>query len=129
MILRFFADSRAIEVENVVDWDEKHKLVKVNFGPDVLTRELVCDTSAGFVKRDLTKNTSWQQARFVVCHHKWCDMSESGSGIAIINEGKYGVGLEKDEISLSLLRATIRPDITSDIGHHDFCYTILPLCS
>ena len=53
-------------------------------------------------------------------------MSESGSGIAIINEGKYGVGLEKDEISLSLLRATIRPDITSDIGHHDFCYTILP---
>jgi len=126
MILRFFADSRAIEVENVVDWDEKHKLVKVNFGPDVLTRELVCDTSAGFVKRDLTKNTSWQQARFEVCHHKWCDMSESGSGIAIINEGKYGVGLEKDEISLSLLRATIRPDITSDIGHHDFCYTILP---
>lgn len=66
-----------------------------------------------FVKRDLTKNTSWQQARFEVCHHKWCDMSESGSGIAIINEGKYGVGLEKDEISLSLLRATIRPDITS----------------
>lgn len=126
MILRFFADSRAIEVENVVDWDEKHKLVKVNFGPDVLTRELVCDTSAGFVKRDLTKNTSWQQARFEVCHHKWCDMSESGSGIAIINEGKYGVGLEKDEISLSLLRATIRPDITSDIGHHDFCYTIIP---
>ena len=126
LILRFFADSRAIEVENVVDWDEKHKLVKVNFGPDVLTRELVCDTSAGFVKRDLTKNTSWQQARFEVCHHKWCDMSESGSGIAIINEGKYGVGLEKDEISLSLLRATIRPDITSDIGHHDFCYTILP---
>ena len=38
MILRVFADSRAIEVENVVDWDEKHKLVKVNFGPDVLTR-------------------------------------------------------------------------------------------
>ena len=29
MILRFFADSHAIEVENVVDWDEKHKLVKV----------------------------------------------------------------------------------------------------
>ena len=34
--------------------------------------------------------------------------------------------LKKSEISLSLLRATIRPDITSDIGHHDFCYTIIP---
>lgn len=126
MIIRLFADSRAIEVEHVVDWDEKHKLAKVNFGPDVLTRELVCDTSAGYIKRELTKNTSWQQARFEVCHHKWCDMSESGSGLAIINEGKYGVGLEGDEISLSLLRANIRPDITSDIGHHDFCYVILP---
>lgn len=126
MVIRMFADSRAIEVENIVDWDEKHKLAKVNFGPDVLTRELVCDTSAGFVKRDLTKNTTWQQARFEVCHHKWCDMSESGGGVAIINEGKYGVGLEESEISLSLLRANIRPDITSDIGHHDFCYVILP---
>ncbi|MGN1021562.1 MAG: glycoside hydrolase family 38 C-terminal domain-containing protein, partial [Aristaeellaceae bacterium] len=126
MLIRVYAVSRAIEVEHIVDWDEKHKLAKINFGPEVLTRELVCDTSAGFIRRELTKNTTWQQARFEVCHHKWCDMSESGGGVALINEGKYGVGLEGDEISLSLLRATIRPDITSDIGHHDFCYVILP---
>ena len=126
MLIRVYALSRAIEVEHIVDWDEKHKLAKINFGPEVLTRELVCDTSAGFIRRELTKNTTWQQARFEVCHHKWCDMSESGGGVALINEGKYGVGLEGDEISLSLLRATIRPDITSDIGHHDFCYVILP---
>ncbi|MBQ8654400.1 MAG: alpha-mannosidase, partial [Clostridia bacterium] len=126
MIIRLFSQSRAIEVEHVVDWHEKHRLAKVNFGPDVLTRELMCDTSAGFVRRSLTKNTTWEQARFEVCHHKWMDMSEGGAGVAIINEGKYGVGLEGDEISLSLLRATIRPDVTSDMGHHDFCYVILP---
>lgn len=126
MIIRLFAENRAIEVEHIVDWHEKHRLAKVNFGPDVLTRELVCDTSAGFVRRSLTKNTTWEQARFEVCHHKWMDLSESGAGVAIINEGKYGVGLEGDEISLSLLRATIRPDVTSDMGHHDFCYVILP---
>ena len=126
MIIRLFSQSRAIEVEHVVDWHEKHRLAKVNFGPDVLTRELVCDTSAGYVRRSLTKNTTWEQARFEVCHHKWMDLSEAGAGLAIINEGKYGVGLEGDEISLSLLRATIRPDVTSDMGHHDFCYVILP---
>ena len=126
MIIRLFSQSRAIEVEHVVDWHEKHRLAKVNFGPDVLTRELVCDTSAGYVRRSLTKNTTWEQARFEVCHHKWMDLSEAGAGLAIINEGKYGVGLECDEISLSLLRATIRPDVTSDMGHHDFCYVILP---
>ena len=126
MVIRFFAASPAIEVENIVDWDEKHRLAKVNFGADVLTREMLCDTSAGFIRRSLTKNTSWEQARFECCHHKWFDLSESGAGIAVINEGKYGVGLEGDEVSLSLLRATIRPDITSDMGHHDICYVILP---
>ena len=29
-------------------------------------------------------------------------------------------------MSLSLLRATERPDTTSDIGHHSFSYAILP---
>lgn len=126
MIIRLFHCSRGIEVENIVDWNEKHRLAKVEFSPDILTRELVCDTSAGFIKRELHKNTSWQEARFEVCHHKWFDMSETGGGIAVLNNGKYGVGLDEDSVSLSLLRATIRPDPTSDIGHHEFSYMILP---
>ena len=126
MIVRLFAGSREIEVEHLVDWHEKHTLAKVNFGPDVLTRELLCDTSAGFIRRSLTKNTSWEEARFEVCHHKWFDMSETDAGLAVINSGKYGVGLEGAEVSLSLLRSTIRPDIESDMGHHDLRYAILP---
>ena len=126
MILRLFAEGREIEVEHLCDWQEKHTLAKVNFGPDVLTRELLCDTSAGFIRRSLTKNTSWEEARFEVCHHKWFDMSETDAGLAVINSGKYGVGLEGGEVSLSLLRSTIRPDITSDMGKHDLRYVILP---
>ena len=126
MVIRLFRDSRAVEVEHIVDWQEKHRLMKVNFGPNILTRELVCDTSAGFVKRSLTKNTTWEQARFEVCHHKWFDLSETGAGVAVINSGKYGVGIEDGEVSLSLLRSTIRPDITSDMGPHNIKYLIVP---
>lgn len=126
MLIRVFRASRGIEVENIVDWNEKHRLAKVEFSPDILTRELVCDTSAGFIKRELHKNTSWQEARFEVCHHKWFDISETGAGLAVINNGKYGVGIDDDSVSLSLLRATIRPDPTSDIGHHEFSYLIFP---
>ena len=97
-----------------------------SIGPNILTRELVCDTSAGFVKRPLTKNTTWEQARFEVCHHKWFDLSETGAGVAVINSGKYGVGIEDGEVSLSLLRSTIRPDITSDMGTHSIKYMIVP---
>lgn len=125
-IIRLFADSRGIEVENLVDWNESHKLAKVNFGCNVLTREMLCDTSAGFIPRETHRNTSWQQARFETCMHRWCDMSETGGGMAIINENKYGVGGVNSEMSLSLLRATERPDPTADLGFHDFCYMIYP---
>ena len=125
-LIRFFRFSRKIEVENIVDWNESHKLVKAVFNCNILTRELVCDTSAGFIKREMHRNTSWQQARFECCHHKWFDISEPGGGIAVINDCKYGVGVSEKEISLSLLRATERPDPVSDLGHHNFTYIILP---
>jgi len=126
MIIRLFKDSPFIEVELIADWQEKHRLLKAGFGCNVLSRELVCDTSAGYIKRETHTNTSWQKARFEVCQHKWCDFAETTGGIALINENKYGLGPEENGMSLSLLRSTIRPDILSDMGHHDFCYVILP---
>lgn len=126
MLIRFFRRSCGIEVENVVDWNEKHKLAKAEFDCNVLTRKALCDTSAGFIERDTHKNTTWQQARFETCHHKWADLSETDGGIAIINDGKYGIGFDENTMSLSLLRATIRPDVTSDMGQHNFCYMIYP---
>ncbi|MBQ7116295.1 MAG: alpha-mannosidase [Clostridia bacterium] len=126
MKIRFFRRGRGIEVENNVNWNEKHKLAKAEFNCNILTRKALCDTSAGFIERETHRNTTWQQARFETCHHKWCDMSESGGGIALINDGKYGVGFLDNSMSLSLLRATERPDVTSDIGEHSFCYMLVP---
>ncbi len=126
MIIRLFRQSRGIEVENIVDWNEKHRLAKAEFNCNILARQMLCDTSAGIITRETHRNTSWQQARFETCHHKWCDMAESGGGVALINMGKYGVSAEGGTMGLSLLRATIRPDPTSDMGKHDFCYMIYP---
>lgn len=126
MLIRFFKRNRGIEVENNVDWHEKHRLAKAEFACNVLTRKALCDTSAGYIERDTHTNTSWQQARFEVCHHNWCDLSETDGGIALINDCKYGVGFKDNTMSLSLLRATVRPDVTSDMGQHSFCYMILP---
>ena len=126
MLIRLFRRSRGIEVENIVNWQEKHKLAKAQFSCNVLTRKALCDTSAGYIERETHRNTTWQQARFECCHHKWCDLSEAGGGIAIINDGKYGASFEENTIGLSLLRATIRPDVTSDMGMHSFSYMIVP---
>ncbi|MBQ7740374.1 MAG: alpha-mannosidase [Eubacterium sp.] len=126
MYVRLFRQSRGIEVENTVNWNEEHKLAKAEFSCNVLTRKALCDTSAGYIQRDTHKNTSWQKARFETCHHKWCSLDEENGGVAIINDCKYGVGFNDNMISLSLLRATVRPDVISDRGMHNFCYMIMP---
>ena len=50
--LRLFRRDGAIEVENQVDWQEKHVLAKVLFDCNVLARQALCDTSAGYIARD-----------------------------------------------------------------------------
>ena len=124
--LRFFREQGIIEAEYHVDWREDHVLAKAEFACAVRAPYALCDTGAGYIVRETNRNTSWQQARYEVCQHKWCDLSEPGGGVAIINDGKYGVGLWENVISLSLLRATCRPDLLSDRGAHDFAYLIVP---
>ncbi len=126
MFIRLFRQSRGIEVENQVDWFEKHRLAKAQFDCNLVTRKALCDTSAGYIERSTLKNTDFEKARFEVCHHKWCSLDEASGGIALINDCKYGVGFDGSSMSLSLLRATIRPDITSDMGKHSFCYMLYP---
>lgn len=125
-IIRLFRRSRGIEVENIVDWHESHKLAKAEFDCNVLTRKALCDTSAGYIERETHRNTGWQQARFETCHHQWCSVAEAFGGVALINDCKYGVGFNNSSMSLSLLRATERPDVVADLGRHQFCYLIMP---
>lgn len=124
--VRLFSSSPLIECELDASWHEKHRLLKAAFSTPFISRELVCDTSAGFIKRETHRNTTWQKARFEVCSHKWCDFAQSDRGLAVINEGKYGLSPEEDGFALSLLRANIRPDIDSDMGEHTIVYGILP---
>ena len=124
--LRFFRGAGVIETEHHAEWREDHVLARAEFGCAVRAPYAQCDTGAGFITRETNRNTTWQQARFEVCQHKWCDLSETGGGVAVINDGKYGVGIRDGIISLSLLRATCRPDLLSDRGNHDFGYLIVP---
>lgn len=124
--LRFFRDYGMVETEYHVSWHEDHVLAKAEFECAVRAPYALTDTGAGFLTRETNRNTTWQQARYEVCQHLWCDLSETDGGIALINDGKYGVGIWDNVLSLSLLRATCRPDLISDRGEHDFACLIVP---
>jgi alpha-mannosidase len=81
------------------------------------------------LRRPTHRNTSWDVARFEVPAQKWADLSEFGSGVAVLNDCKYGYSIEGGEILLSLLKAPKAPDETCDVedrSHHVFTYSLLP---
>ena len=120
--IRFMRDQNYVETEHHVSWHEEHVMLKAEFEINVRAPYAVCDLGAGFINRETNRNTTWQQARYEVCHHKWCDMSETNGGVAVVNHSKYGIGIQDNRLSLSLLRSTCRPDLISDRGEHDFAY-------
>src|SRR5579875_1378631 len=80
----------------------------------------------GHVERPTHANTSWDQARFEVCAHRWADLSESGYGVALLNDSKYGYDVRGHTLRLSLLRSPTSPDPEADQGRHRFTYSLLP---
>jgi alpha-mannosidase len=78
------------------------------------------------VQRPTHFNTSWDYARFEVVGHKWADLSETGYGVSLMNDCKYGYGIKDNKMTLSLLKSSKAPDTEADMGAHLFTYSLLP---
>ena len=84
------------------------------------------DIQFGSVERPTHKNTSWDAARFEVCAHKYCDLSEYGYGVSLMNDCKYGHSIHDGVMTLTLLKCGTFPDETADKCEHEFTYSLYP---
>jgi alpha-mannosidase len=109
-------NSAAVEIEAEVEWKESMKFLKVEFPVDIVNTEASYETQYGIVRRPTHYNTTWDMAKFEVCCHKWADLSESGYGVSILNDSKYGFATVGNLMRLSLLRAPKAPDAHADMG-------------
>ncbi|QDH20191.1 alpha-mannosidase [Saccharibacillus brassicae] len=117
---------RRIDFKTHVSWHEAHKLLKVAFPVDVLAEKATYEIPFGSLERPTHRNTSWEQAQFEVCGHRFADVSERGYGVSLLNDCKYGYDIQGSTIRLSLLRAPKWPDTQADLGEHDFTYSLYP---
>ncbi|WP_145948231.1 alpha-mannosidase [Paenibacillus sp. Y412MC10] len=122
----FYHHDRRIDFKTHVHWNEAHKLLKVGFPVDVVTDKATYEIPFGSLERATHRNTSWEQAQYEVCGHRFVDVSEHGYGVSLLNDCKYGYDVQGSTIRLSLLRAPKWPDVTADLGEHDFTYSLLP---
>jgi alpha-mannosidase len=80
----------------------------------------------GAVERPTHRNTSWDEVRFEVAAHRFCDLGEPGYGVALLNDGKYGHSARDNVLGMSLLRSPLYPDPFADEGEHRFTYSLFP---
>jgi alpha-mannosidase len=119
-------DSPRLDFNTVIDWRERHILLKVAFPVDVLSPVATYEIQWGNVQRPTHRNTSWDWARFETCAQKWVDLSEGNYGVSLLNDCKYGHDIRDHVIRLSLLRSPTLPDPEADQGEHRFAYSLLP---
>lgn len=120
------ADSASVTFDSVVDWSEKHSLLKVSFPTRLFPAFARHEIPFGHICRPVHRNTAQERAQFEVCQHKWSDISEGTHGVALINDCKYGISIEGGELRLTLLKAGLHPDPRGDEGRHHFRYEIFP---
>ena len=115
-----------IDVRTEADWKESHVFVKAEFPVDVHASEATYEIQFGNLKRPTHRNTTWDDAKFEVCAHKWADISEDEYGVSILNDCKYGYSAKGNKITLSLIKCATYPYPEADKCHHECVYSILP---
>jgi len=121
-----YADSRGIEFKTTMDLHDRELLFKSYFDFDLNTETATFEIPFGSIERATTVNTAFQQARFEVPMLRWVDISEQGYGVALLNDGKYGVSAKQSKIGLTLAKTPVFPDPTTDYGPFTFTYVLLP---
>jgi alpha-mannosidase len=134
-ILTLEGGSRSLDIETIVDWHERQKLLKLAFPLDVHSDRAASEIQFGHVHRPTHTNTSWDVARFETVAHRWVHVGEPGFGVAIANDSTYGHDITRSPregggtastVRLSLLRAPLFPDPEADQGRHAFRVAVRP---
>jgi len=122
----FYSDTIQVDFETIIEWKEKHSLLKVGFDVDILASTIKNEMQFGYVERPTHANTSWDAAKTEFCNHKWSDLSETRYGVALLNDCKYGISCKGSNMMLSLLKSGTHPDPRGDEGTHELVYSFLP---
>lgn len=130
--------SPRLDVLTDIDWHERDHVLKAAFPLDLHTDHLTRGIQFGHVSSAIHTNTSWDEARFEVCAHRWVDAAEAGFGVALLDDAKYGHDATRTRVPtadgdrstttvrLTLLKGAQYPDPLADEGRHRFTYSLLP---
>jgi alpha-mannosidase len=118
--------SPLLKIENIVEWNNQHILVKAAFPFTIETDVATYETACGAIQRTTQPQTPQEQAKWEVPAHRWADLSTPDYGVSLLNDCKYGYDAKPHQLRLTLLRGSTWPDPKADQGTHHFTYAIYP---
>jgi alpha-mannosidase len=124
-------DGDQVDIDNDIDWHEKHVLLKAAFPLAVTSDFATYEIPYGSIERSTTRNNSFEKAQFEVPAMRWADLSGAGPdgkvhGLSILNQDKYGYDAAGNVLRITLLRSPTWPDPDADQGEHHFHYALYP---
>lgn len=120
------ANSRRIDFKTRTKIPDRELLLKAWYYFDLNSTEAVYEIPFGVIKRKTTASNSWELAKFEVPFIKWMDIYEDDYGVALLNDGKYGIAVERSNVGISLAKTPIYPDYETDSEENVFTYSIYP---
>lgn len=124
--VRLWANSARLDFDTLIDCRDRQLMCKAIFPLAVRSDHATFECAFGVHSRPTHRNTSWDAARFEVSGHRFADLAETGYGVALINNGRYGYHTKSGELGLSLLRSPLAPDATADEGEQRIGYALFP---
>ncbi|MEM9536215.1 MAG: glycoside hydrolase family 38 C-terminal domain-containing protein, partial [Cyanobacteria bacterium P01_E01_bin.45] len=124
--LRLEANNPQLFIHTQLDWQDTYTLVKAAFPLSFSAPVATYEIPFGAIARSTVRETEIDASKWEVPALRWADMSGDGVGLAVLNDCKYGYDAKPDCLRLTLLKSPTWPHPTSDLGQHEFTYSLLP---
>ncbi len=113
-------DEPFLRITHSVDWQEKHKMLRTHWYPDIHSGTATYGIQNGVIQRSAKPANAWDEARFEVPVQRFADLSQPDRGCALICDVKFGWRVRDNEMELNLLRSPA--DVDPEADHHPHLY-------
>ncbi len=115
---------RYLTIKHEIDWQERHKMLRASFQPDIQCETATCGVQMGSVQRPTVPHNAWEAARFEFPAQGYVDLSDAAHGCALICSTKFGYSLNSNKMEIALLRSPADVDPQADIGDKNHSYAL-----
>ena len=129
--------SHTLDFHADIDWHERERFLKVDLPLGIVADQATYDCQYGLIRRPIVKNTASDEAKYESSTNRFAIIGDAGYAVAVINGSVYGSDASpiagnsaegRDSgtmFRLSLLSAPTFPDPRTDIGSHEFDWSVV----